>query len=43
MTMREAIVYAGPRVEIIDSPIPKAQPGQIVTKVVVSAANPKDW
>lgn len=41
--MKEAIIHAGPKVEIIDSPIPKAQPGQVVIKVAVSGSNPKDW
>jgi NADPH:quinone reductase-like Zn-dependent oxidoreductase len=41
--MKEAIVYAGPKVEIIDSPIPTPGPNQVVTKVVVSGSNPKDW
>nr|POE62948.1 quinone oxidoreductase [Quercus suber] len=42
-TMKEAIVYAGPRVEIINSPIPTAEPGQVVIKVIFSGSNPKDW
>ena len=41
--MKEAIVHAGPKVDIIDSPIPTPQSDQIVTKVVVSGSNPKDW
>ena len=41
--MKEAVVGKGPVVSIIDSPIPKPGPGQIVTKVVVSGSNPKDW
>ncbi|KAK0974997.1 hypothetical protein LTR54_016939 [Friedmanniomyces endolithicus] len=41
--MKEAIVHKGPRVEIIDSEVPKPGPGQVVTKVVVSGCNPKDW
>ena len=41
--MKEAIVHAGPKVEIIDSPIPEAGPDQVVTRVVVSGSNPKDW
>ncbi|MCJ1248375.1 hypothetical protein MMC30_005592 [Trapelia coarctata] len=41
--MKEAIVHRGPRVEIIESPIPTPGPDQIVTKVVVSGSNPKDW
>lgn len=41
--MKEAIVAAGPEVEIVDSPIPTPEPDQVVTKVVVSGSNPKDW
>jgi len=41
--MKEAIVYAGPKVEIIDSPIPTPSPDQVVTKVIVGGVNPKDW
>ncbi|EMC98990.1 hypothetical protein BAUCODRAFT_386992 [Baudoinia panamericana UAMH 10762] len=41
--MKEAIVHAGPRVEIIDSPIPQPQAGQVVIKVAFSGSNPKDW
>ena len=33
----------GPTVEIKDSPIPVPGPDQVVTKVVVSGSNPKDW
>jgi len=36
-------VHAGPKVEIIDSPIPTPGPDQVVTKVIVSGSNPKDW
>merc|ERR1712014_476395 len=42
-TMKEAIIHAGPKVEIIDSAIPKAKPGQVVIKVAYSGSNPKDW
>ena len=41
--MKEATIAKGPVVTIIDSPIPKPGPGQVVTKVVVSGSNPKDW
>ncbi|TRX93807.1 hypothetical protein FHL15_005189 [Xylaria flabelliformis] len=41
--MKEALVSKGPKVEIIDSPIPKPGPNQLVIKVVVSGSNPKDW
>lgn len=41
--MKEAIIHAGPKVEIRDTPIPKAGPHQVVTKIVYSGSNPKDW
>jgi NADPH:quinone reductase-like Zn-dependent oxidoreductase len=41
--MKEAIVSAGPRVKIVDSPIPQPGPNQVVIRVVVSGSNPKDW
>jgi hypothetical protein len=41
--MKEAIVYKGPEVKIIDSPIPEPKDDQVVTKVIVSGSNPKDW
>lgn len=41
--MKEAIVSAGPSVKIVDSPIPKPGSDQVVTKVVFSGSNPKDW
>ena len=41
--MKEAILHKGLRVEIIDSPIPTPDPAQVITKVVVSGSNPKDW
>ncbi|KAF5563221.1 fusarubin cluster-oxidoreductase [Fusarium phyllophilum] len=42
-TMKEAIVSRGPKVHIIDSPIPKAGPGQVVVKIEYAGSNPKDW
>ncbi|KAF7190517.1 Trans-enoyl reductase fsr4 [Pseudocercospora fuligena] len=42
-TMKEAVVAKGPKVTIQDVPIPRAGPGQVVTKVVYSGSNPKDW
>lgn len=42
-TMKEAIVSRGPKVRIVDSPVPKPGPGQVVTKVIFSGSNPKDW
>jgi NADPH2:quinone reductase len=41
--MKEAIVHLGPVVEIVDSPIPEPGLDDVVTKVVVSGSNPKDW
>ncbi|TKX19191.1 trans-enoyl reductase-like protein 2 [Elsinoe australis] len=41
--MKEAIIKAGPKVEIHDIPIPKPGPDRIVIKVIVSGSNPKDW
>ena len=41
--MKEAIVSLGPKVHIVDSPIPTPEPDQVVTKVVISGSNPKDW
>ncbi|KAF4463617.1 alcohol dehydrogenase [Fusarium albosuccineum] len=40
--MKEAIVSKGPKVEIIDSPIPVPQKGQVLIRVVVAGSNPKD-
>jgi NADPH:quinone reductase len=41
--MKEAIIHPGTKVEIKDSPIPLPKPNEVVTKVVVSGSNPKDW
>ena len=41
--MKEAIIRAGPKVEIVDSPVPKPEKGQVVIKNVYSGSNPKDW
>ncbi|KAK5168925.1 uncharacterized protein LTR77_006234 [Saxophila tyrrhenica] len=41
--MKEAVISKGPKVQIVDSPIPEPKPGQVVTKVVFSGSNPKDW
>jgi NADPH:quinone reductase len=42
-TMKEAIVSRGPKVQIIESAIPKAGPGQVVVKIEYAGSNPKDW
>lgn len=42
-TMKEAVVAKGPKVTIQDVPIPRPGPYQVVTKVVYSGSNPKDW
>lgn len=41
--MKEAVVAKGTKVTIRDAPIPKAGPFQVVTKVIYSGSNPKDW
>lgn len=41
--MKEAIIKTGTKVEIVDSPVPKAGENQVVIKVVYSGSNPKDW
>lgn len=41
--MKEAIVHAGPRVEVITSPIPVPGPGQLLIKTQYAASNPEDW
>jgi len=41
--MLEAIVFSGPKVKIVNSHVPKPGPNQVLVKVAVAAANPKDW
>lgn len=41
--MKEALIDADTKVQIIDSPIPKPGPGTVLIKVAVSGSNPKDW
>ncbi|KAK9426849.1 hypothetical protein V1505DRAFT_359412, partial [Lipomyces doorenjongii] len=41
--MREAIVAAGPKVTVIESPIPIPTGNKVLIKVVVSGSNAKDW
>ncbi|UPK99883.1 hypothetical protein LCI18_010818 [Fusarium solani-melongenae] len=40
--MKEVILSKGPEAEIIESPIPVPQKGQILIRVVVAGSNPKD-
>lgn len=41
--MKEVLIHPDLRAEIVESPIPKPAADQLVIKVVVSGANPKDW
>ena len=41
--MKEAIIHAGPRVKIMESPIPTSYASQVVIKVIISDTSPKDW
>ncbi|KAL8776746.1 MAG: hypothetical protein Q9213_008145 [Squamulea squamosa] len=41
--MKEAIVQPDLAVNIIDSQIPVPKDDEVITKVVVSGSNPKDW
>ncbi|KAH0489357.1 hypothetical protein TgHK011_009789 [Trichoderma gracile] len=41
--MKEALAYPGPRVDVVDSHIPKAGPYQMIVKVACVGLNPKDW
>jgi NADPH2:quinone reductase len=41
--MLEALISAGPKVAIHDTPKPSPGPLQVLTKVIVSGSNPKDW
>ena len=41
--MKEAINFAGPKVKIVESPIPEPRDNQVLIKVIVSGSNPKDW
>lgn len=41
--MKEAIVQPDLSVKIIDSDIPAPRDDEVITKVVVSGSNPKDW
>ncbi|KAL7944947.1 GroES-like protein [Trichoderma barbatum] len=41
--MKEAFAYPGPKVDVVESPIPTAGPFQIIIKVACVGLNPKDW
>ena len=41
--MKEVLVYKGPEVKIVDSPIPEPGPDDVITKVVAGGCNQKDW
>jgi NADPH:quinone reductase-like Zn-dependent oxidoreductase len=42
--MKEAIVFAGPKVTIQDVDFPTLpSPNHLIIKVIVSGSNPKDW
>ena len=41
--MKEAIVSPDLSVKIIDSPVPKPGPGEVLIKVICAGFNPKDW
>lgn len=41
--MKEAVIFKGPRAEVHDAPIPEPGPDEVLTKVIVSGSNPKDW
>jgi NADPH2:quinone reductase len=41
--MKEALVSPLLVVEIIDTPIPKPKPGEVIIQVICAGCNPKDW
>ena len=41
--MKELLIKAGPKVTVINSPIPTPNKDQVVIKVVAVGSNPKDW
>lgn len=43
LTLCEVMIHQGPEAKIIDSPIPKPGPNDVLIKVVSAGANPKDW
>ena len=43
MTMKEAFCSPGPKVDLVDSPIPIPGAYQMIIKVACVGLNPKDW
>lgn len=43
MSMKEAFTYPGPKVDVVDSPIPTPGAYQMIIKVACVGLNPKDW
>lgn len=41
--MKEARVAPGPKVTIVDIPIPEPKADEVLIKILVSGSNPKDW
>jgi len=41
--MKEALVSPDVSVKVVESPVPKPGPGEVLIKVVCSGFNPKDW
>ncbi|KAG5659077.1 hypothetical protein KAF25_000279 [Fusarium avenaceum] len=41
--LENRLIFPGPKVDIVDSPIPVAQKGQVLIHVMVSGSNPKDF
>ncbi|KAL4959389.1 zinc-binding alcohol dehydrogenase family protein [Aspergillus stella-maris] len=41
--MKEGITMVGPAIKIVDSPIPEPNDDQVLIKVMVAGANPKNW
>ena len=42
-TMKEAVILAGPKVKIVQSSVPQPGPDEVLIKVAIAAASPKDW
>jgi hypothetical protein len=43
LTMKELLIRAEPIATLIESPIPRTRPTQVIVKVMVAGGNPKDW